>query len=472
MTTGSLTARSGFLALVLAITGMGLNTLNAPLLLDDVDQLSHVRSLRSLPALLGPDCYGFLRPVKNLAFKAISLTGAGAAVAAHVLSLALVLLAATLTFLLLARVLPRRGWAAAATAVWALSPTNVSCLAWPSCLNIAASACGMLAALRVWDAATRPIGLRAAVLILLCFLVSLLSYENAVAFPVLLVLWRWIRFRNLPARGHEVLVPILCALIAAVFVLARLARGAATSIPNENFGPASHLVVALSSARFTMDHFLTWLWPWGRLGFNGTYTWHGSAGEKFALAAAWLGVLGIAGAAWTLRARRPIESLGLFWFLVAFLPTSNLVPLRNTPFADYYLFLPGLGLALALTETVRRLTEAAPAGPGRVARRALAAVLVGSRLAGIAVSISWSGAWKSEAELFRRTLAARPDTFTAMAGLARCRLLAGDLAEARALARAAVEQAPWYGHGYFVLGSVHLQEGRWEEALPVFRRAA
>ena len=42
--------------------------MQAPRLLDDVDQLSHIRSFTSWKDCVGRDCYGFFRPVKNLIF--------------------------------------------------------------------------------------------------------------------------------------------------------------------------------------------------------------------------------------------------------------------------------------------------------------------------------------------------------------------------------------------------------------------
>jgi len=53
-----------------------------------------------------------------------------------------------------------------------------------------------------------------------------------------------------------------------------------------------------------------------------------------------------------LRRRAPLVSFGLAWFVLAFSPVSNLVPIAN-PMADRYLYLPSAGLILALAAICR-----------------------------------------------------------------------------------------------------------------------
>jgi len=80
--------------------------------------------------------------------------------------------------------------------------------------------------------------------------------------------------------------------------------------------------------------------------------------------------------AWRLRKEAPAVGIGLLVYLAWFFPVSNLVPLRNGPYADYYLVLPSIGLAMAfvgvlqaasarLSKPMARVGTGRASGPAR-----------------------------------------------------------------------------------------------------------
>ncbi|HET8541686.1 MAG TPA: tetratricopeptide repeat protein [Anaeromyxobacter sp.] len=98
------------------------------------------------------------------------------------------------------------------------------------------------------------------------------------------------------------------------------------------------------------------------------------------------------------RRRAPVVLLGLAWYLVALLPTSNLLFPIGTVFGERLLYLPSAGAALAAGAAVGalapRLAAAAPAR--RVAAGALGAVAV----AALSVAtLRYSEAWSSDRTL-------------------------------------------------------------------------
>ncbi|HSR87872.1 MAG TPA: hypothetical protein VLL07_02870, partial [Pontiella sp.] len=87
------------------------------------------------------------------------------------------------------------------------------------------------------------------------------------------------------------------------------------------------------------------------------------------------------------------------------------------------------------------------------------------RIGAAGSSFRWSRAWNDETVLYTNTLKTFPDAYTAKANLARCLTNPADQAYAEQLALEAVEAAPWYDHGRYVLISIYLNSGRMEAAL-------
>ena len=130
---------------------------------------------------------------------------------------------------------------------------------------------------------------------------------------------------------------------------------------------------------------------------------------------------------------------GLGWFAIFLLPLCNLIPLGNTPVAQHYLFVPSIGLALALS------TAAASAVRRAWARNtvALAAVLAACLCAAFAVETQRAvAAWGDEERLYARTLDNHPDTTEALVNLSDLYLQKQDYERARSLLVRARRLAP------------------------------
>ena len=79
----------------------------------------------------------------------------------------------------------------------------------------------------------------------------------------------------------------------------------------------------------------------------GTFTFDAKE-MLYYLVASWLTVAFMIYAAIRLRNCMPYVAFGICWFIAAFAPVSNLLPMFNGPFADYYLGLPSIGLSIAV----------------------------------------------------------------------------------------------------------------------------
>ena len=475
--------RTLFVLLLLCAIGLlGAQTFDAPLMLDDEDELKHVQGFGTLWDCFSTDCYGLLRPVKNLLFWFVAHAPASPVVVAHIVSTLLFIVATGMVYVWLRRWYPGSLWPVAGAAIWSLSPTLVSSYAWFSCSNILVCTIFLLGALCLWEEARRSLACKRhkqeVVLLLLCcatcYLVAFLSYEAAIVMPLLAALQDLARGRNLLSRA-SILLHAPMVLLVTVTLLARWAITGNTSPDNPGLAPMSGGHLVFSSAYFLVDHLLWWAVPFGRQEILGTFV-PGTSATPIQLVASWLVVgLGL-GFFVAMRDRSPRVALGGFWAVVALAPMSNLIPLKTGPFADYYLALSSVGITLVVLEAMRWALR----GIGRTseqslfAKSALWSVVVAIGLwrgSATVTSFRWIATWNDPAELLRASIGARTCAYRAQANLARHCMLRGDFGQAEHLARLAQVEAPWYALSYNVLGDVRNRRGDHQAARDWYMRA-
>lgn len=104
-------------------------------------------------------------------------------------------------------------------------------------------------------------------------------------------------------------------------------------------------------------------------------------------------------------------TLGLCWFLAAWLPISGIFPL-NAPMAEHWMYVPMAGFWWALLELLLLLSR-------RLALRPLVpAVATLLALVFLFQTVARNRDWRSNEAIFRSTLAANPDSLRAHANLA------------------------------------------------------
>lgn len=170
------------------------------------------------------------------------------------------------------------------------------------------------------------------------------------------------------------------------------------------------------------------------------------------------GMLGIGGLAalcgWAWFRQRPFLCFGLGWFILFWLPVSNLWPLSYFA-ADRYYYAPLAGLALLVAAGLDRLpTEWRRFGLGATG---LAIVLL--------ALLTWqqNGVWRNQGTLWTQAVAVNPTSTTALTNLAVVHMQQGDLAAARPLLEKAARNLnnplPWY-----YLGRLYELQGDKEKA--------
>src|SRR6185436_6749856 len=119
-------------------------------------------------------------------------------------------------------------------------------------------------------------------------------------------------------------------------------------------------------------------------------------------------VIGVAAAAWLARRRIPVLTFGVVWLAIGLLPVSNVLIPTGIVLAERTLFLPSIGLVIALGGLAAWLLrwDAASPQPGRaspalpLALGAAGALLV---IAGVVRSAERQRIWRSEDVLAERT---------------------------------------------------------------------
>ena len=473
-------ARWGLLALLLWLCTASFQFQHAPPLLDDVDESEYIQSLSTPGALLRCDCYGLFRPMKNLMFYGVMHLTPDTPEVRHGLSVGLYLVVVVLSFVLFRRLLSNERWALTATAIYALAPPQWAVVAWFSTINILMMVAGCWLALWAYDQARmqsqqRP---RTAAGWLLAagaaYLLALFSYEGAVVLPALLMLWDGCRQRAIWTRRSLRLYAAFGVITVAYLALRAVVHGQVQAT-GENIQPTvTPLQLSAASGWFIWDHLSYWLWPVGRQSFCGSFRWAPSEIWQRVLPG-WLALGSLALLAWQVRRRLPEVAWGGAWFFVAFLPTSNLLPLRNGPFAEYYLAVPSLGLALAVAAllrvaVMRARTALTPSWRGLWG--GVAGLLLLWQVAAAVEGWDWAWAWHSAEEIFARNIRARPEAFASAVNLARLYMLCGHLDAAEQLVQRARAQAPWATQPWLVLGDLRLRQKREHEALQCFEQAA
>ena len=163
--------------------------------------------------------------------------------------------------------------------------------------------------------------------------------------------------------------------------------------------------------------------------------------------------------------RRPLVSLGLAWLVVTPLPTLNLLPL-NFLFAERYLYLPAVGVALLAAALVAWLGERIRSA-GRVTASGLALLLFLFAPLTLARNLEW----RSVDTLLEATLRDNANAPRVVYLHARDLRDQGKIAESLAEAQRAIRLQPNSPDAWYLAGRDYADLGRQAETLEAYRRA-
>lgn len=299
----------------------------------------------------------------------------------------------------------------------------------------------------------------------LCVLLALGSRETAGLWLLLFLLYH-LGFEKTMSRHATALLLLGSVVLFLVYLgLHQLPGHRSGQVPTDAWSKPVRAVLML---RALGDYGRLMVWPtnlhmertllWGE-NYRNVASWRASAATEF-LSVGGLAVVGILVFACTRRgAAQSLRIFGAIWFLLAYLPTSNIVNL-NATVAEHWLYLPSIGLLMFLAGCALDL----PA-------RWRTSLVAGAFCAVLALSVRSSirsGDWLSPEIFYQRTLAAGGSGVRVSINLALLYSVRGEYAKAEAICRQVLAASPDYPMARNNLAHILTLQGKTKEAEELF----
>ncbi len=184
-------------------------------------------------------------------------------------------------------------------------------------------------------------------------------------------------------------------------------------------------------------------------------SWARMIGFEYLSVIGMLTLMAFAWACWKPEPGQRLRWFGAAWFVLGFLPISNLFPL-NAQVAEHWIYMPSIGFLIFLAGCIL----AAPLRwqPALGALTALVAVAFGARTA------ARSAEWADPEAFYKQTLASGSNSNRVTLNLALVYSKRGDLKQAEQVLRDAVQRFPGYITARINLGMNLISQGRAKEA--------
>ncbi len=438
-------------------------------MLDDPIQIAYIRGFDSVWDCFKPDSNQWFRPFKNFIFYLTydDVVGVKWIKAA---SLGIFIVNVFLVVWVLHKFFESKALAFLGAALFAYNPTNISSIQFLSAVNnqlcltfiLAVLGLGLNYAKRTADSSGDEWPQALYFDTLLCLMLALVAYEAAiVAFALLGVVviakygWKYGFSR------HGIRLWGGAAALTFAYLILRLGAAKTVFISPSLPEGTTKIELILRAPYYAWTHFLLWAEPWGR---GGVFL-DDDPRDKLALGVIGWGILlGLAiWLIWALNSRLRFIAAGLLLFLVAMAPLANFFGLGNGPICNYYLLIPGFGLALATT-AIGQLLFHARWSAVRIGSMLCFALLLLANARTLSTRLI---AWRDATSLLELTVQNYPDNYHALAMLGVADVENGDHAAGQEKLAKSRELAPWALHGYLIASYGYRLEGDDDQARQV-----
>ncbi len=357
-------------------------------------------------------------------------------------------------------------------AVFAVHPQHVESVAWVAERKDVLSGLFFVLAIGAYlGYARRGRSLAWYSLVAVLFALGLLAKPMVVTLPALLLLldfWPLARFgaaSDTPEWTGAITRPGVVWLVLEKLPLLALSAGDSlmTVKTHASTGVSVALPVRLGNGAIACVAYISqFFWPVDLAAFypispGGPPTW------KVAGALAIVAAISAPAVIW--RRRCPYVFVGWFWYLGVLFPTLGVFTVAWFSMADRYMYLPSIGLTIALAWGGKRL--AAGSAEGRWALGTGAGLAIAALMA---CAIWQTSFWRDDETLWRHALSCTTDNFKAEVGVADALMRRDLLDEALPYYRRAIEHPLDYSV-FNQLGILLAKQGNLDEAVDLFRRA-
>src|SRR4030042_3013847 len=162
------------------------------------------------------------------------------------------------------------------------------------------------------------------------------------------------------------------------------------------------------------------------------------------------------------RDKHRLASFSIFWFFIGLLPVSNLYPI-NAYMAEHWLYLPSLGFFLILAKALSFLYQR------KRFQRLSIFITIGLLISYSYLTIKQNDYWKDPIVFYQRTLKYNPNSARMYANLGLAYSRIGRTEEAIALYNKAIDMDPRFKKDYVNLGNLYSNVGKYQEAITAYK---
>jgi len=290
-------------------------------------------------------------------------------------------------------------------------------------------------------------------LMCLSYLCALLSRENVLIFPILIMFYHYAFKRPL---NKKIFAGILCTALVYLVWRAMVFQGLIVeqSTPTTFWQRMPGIFVAF------VQYIKLLLLPMGLHMEYGGLLFHWNEPKVYA------GMVTFCVMAYFLiqKRKQPVLLFSLGWFLITLLPVMNIIPL-NSYMAEHWLYIPSMGFALLAAYFLTTLYR-------RDKFRILATVLcIGSVLTFGSLTINQNRYWSNPIHFYKRTLEYNPNSTRLYTNLAGELLKADQEADLIGMLKAAIKIDPENAVAYNNLGNAYKGIGEIDNALSSYRKS-
>ncbi len=290
------------------------------------------------------------------------------------------------------------------------------------------------------------------ILMLLSYILALLSRENSLILPALLLLYHYAFNKKLNVKNFTSILGILFAYIllrATIFIPSTNTHSFTFSqrLPGFFAAITNYLKLLILPFNLHMEYGLK------LFSFQN---------PKVILGIILLFSLLIF--AFKKKTKNNMLFFSMFWFFIALLPSSNLYPI-NAYMAEHWLYIPSIGFFLIFAKVLTYLYRTKDL-------KIPAIIFIISLIAFYSfLTIEQNNYWKEPLAFYERTLKCAPDAARPYYNLGKTYVDMGRKKEAIPLFERAIEIDPNYVGAYNNLAVGYYEEGKKQKALPLLKKA-
>jgi tetratricopeptide (TPR) repeat protein len=348
---------------------------------------------------------------------------------------------------------------------FAVHPLHVESVAWASERKDVLAGVFWIGTLWVYASyAKKPTGLLYASVLLLSVL-ALLAKPTAVPLPLTLLLldyWPLNRLAESEERKRALVEKVPLFLVAAgVSAATYWAQSSAGAENSELYSFDQRVANAgISYWNYLIDFF----WP---INLSPYYIYPSREWLlSWSNAPPILALVGITGLAIAGHRTRPYFLMGWIWFGVTLVPMLGLIQVGGQSRADRYMYIPAIGIALALGWLFQSIAHKRPQAKWPLLALGLSMILIWTGLARHQV-----GYWQNTLELFNHAVDLDPDNYVAHDKLGVTYWNENDPEASEEHFRRVLEVSPQWGESRLRLALTYNALGRFDESRPQLRLA-